>query len=383
MAVRGDSGFSLVFHWNDPALRRRLVRGAPATFPLPLSVITHIEECMSYRQLGRTGIHVSPICLGTMMFGGQTDDDTAARIVGKAFDQGVNFIDTANGYNDGKSEEVVGKLIAAQRDKWVLATKFANPQSDGPNDRGTSRKHVIQAVDASLRRLGTDYIDLLYIHREDRLTPVAETLRALDDLIRAGKVRYYGLSNHRAWRLAEFSRTADALNIDRPAASQPLYNLANRQIEVEHLEAAEFYGMGVVPYSPLARGVLTAKYDPTQPPAADTRAGRQDTRLHQTEWRHESLTIAQAVKRHANARGISSGQFALAWVLNNQLVTSAIAGPRTEAQWDDYQPALDYVFTAEDEAFVDGLVTPGHASTPGYNDPGHPFFGRRPRKKSE
>jgi aryl-alcohol dehydrogenase-like predicted oxidoreductase len=162
-------------------------------------------------------------------------------------------------------------------------------------------------------------------------------------------------------------------------ASQPLYNLANRQVEIEQLEAADYYGLGVVPYSPLARGVLTAKYEPDQAPDSGTRAGRQDKRLHQTEWRPESLTLAQKIKAYSAERGISPGQFALAWVLNNKLITSAIAGPRTEAQWDDYLPALEYRFTAEDEAFVDSLTTPGHASTPGFNDPGHPFFGRQPR----
>ncbi len=337
---------------------------------------------MSHRYLGRTGLRVSPICLGTMMFGGQTDEETSRRIADKAFSQGVNFIDTADGYNRGKSEEIVGRLIADRRDKWVLATKFVNPRGDGPNDRGASRKYTIQAVEASLRRLGTDYIDLLYLHREDHQTPVAETVRALDDLIRAGKLRYYGLSNHRAWKIAEFSRTADALNADRPAASQPLYNIANRQVEVEQLEAADYYGLGVVAYSPLARGVLTAKYLPDQSPGVDTRAARQDKRLHETEWRPESLRLAQELKRYTAERGVSPGQFALAWVLNNRLVTSAIAGPRTEAQWDDYQAGLEYELTAEDEAFVDRLVTPGHASTPGFNDPGHPFFGRQPRERS-
>jgi aryl-alcohol dehydrogenase (NADP+) len=317
---------------------------------------------MTYRNLGRTGIKVSPLCLGTMMFGNQTDEATSRRIVDKAFEQGVNFIDTADGYAGGKSEEIVGRLISARRDSWVLATKYVNPRGDGPNDRGASRKYTIQAVDASLRRLGTDYIDLFYLHREDHNTPIEETVRALDQLIQAGKIRYYGLSNHRAWKIAEFSRTADALNVSRPAATQPLYNLANRQIESDLLEAAQYYGLGVVPYSPLARGVLTAKYDPELPPSADSRAGRQDKRLQQTEWRKESLNIAQEVKRHTEARGISPGQF---------------------AQWDDYIPALQYRFTAEDEALVDRLVTSGHSSTPGFNDPGHPFFGRQPRHREQ
>lgn len=338
-------------------------------------------SAIEYRNLGRNGIKVSPITLGTMMFGGQTDDSVAKRIADKAYEQGINFIDTANGYNGGASEEVVGRLIADRRAQWVLSTKFVNPNPGalGPNDRGASRNNVIQSVDASLKRLNTDYIDLFYLHREDHGTPVEETLRALSDLIRAGKIRSYGLSNHRGWKLAEFSRTADLLGIERPAASQPLYNLANRQIENEHLPAAEYYGIGVVSYSPLARGVLTAKYDPDQPPSEGTRAGRNDKRLQQTEWRPESLNLAQRVKDHAQARGITPGQFALAWVLNNQLITSAIAGPRTEEQWNDYVPALNYAFTAEDEAFIDDLVTTGHSSTPGYNDPSHPFAGRKSR----
>jgi aryl-alcohol dehydrogenase-like predicted oxidoreductase len=236
---------------------------------------------------------------------------------------------------------------------------------------------VVESVEGSLRRLQTDYLDLYYVHREDPFTPVEETVRALADLIRAGKIRGYGLSNHSSWKLAEFCRVADLLNVERPTVSQPLYNLANRQIESEHLPAAEHYGIGVVSYSPLARGVLTAKYEPGAEPGSDTRAGRSDPRLHQTEWRPESLDLAQRIKDHAQARGITSGQFALAWVLNNRLISSTIAGPRTEEQWRDYVPALQYRFTEEDEAFVDGLVVAGHSSTPGYTDPSYPVTGRR------
>jgi aryl-alcohol dehydrogenase-like predicted oxidoreductase len=331
---------------------------------------------MQYRSLGLSGIQVSPLCLGTMMFGSQTDEATARRITDRAFEQGVNFIDTANVYNAGKSEEIVGGLIADKRDRWVLATKFGGGQGNYPNESGASRKAIVAAVEASLGRLGTDYIDLIYVHREDRGTRVEEQVSALGDLIRAGKVRYYGLSNHRAWKIAEFSHVADQLGVDRPAASQPLYNLANRQIEAEHLTACAHYGVGVVPYSPLARGVLTAKYEPGVKPGADTRAGRADKRISETEWRAESLTLAQEIKRHAEARGITTGQFAVAWVLANKLVTSAIAGPRTLEQWEDYVPALNYRWTAEDEALVDRFVTAGHPSTPGYNDPGHPYLGR-------
>ncbi|MDE1180860.1 aldo/keto reductase [Paraburkholderia sp.] len=335
---------------------------------------------METRQLGHSGIAVSTLTLGTMMFGGPTDATTAARIIDLAREQGVNSIDTADVYARGESERVVGRAIAAERDRWVLATKFGNPVRDGDvNANGASRKHIVQAVEASLKRLNTDYIDLVYLHREDHATPVEETVRALNDLIRAGKLRYYGLSNHRAWKIAEFSHTARALGLDSPVASQPLYNIANRQAETEQLTAAHRYGLGVISYSPLARGVLTGKYEPGATPSADTRAGRSDRRLQQTEWRDESIELARRVRDHAAARGLSAGQFALAWVLNSGYIASTIAGPRTEAQWHDYLPALRYTLTAEDESFVDALVASGHPSTPGFNDPGHPFFGRIPR----
>lgn len=333
---------------------------------------------MQYRSLGRSGLKVSPICLGTMMFGGATDEPTSARIIGSAREAGINFIDTADVYNDGRSEEVTGRAIAADRDAWVLATKVANPTGSGPNDRGLSRVHVMRAAEASLRRLGTEAIDIYYLHKEDHGTPLEETVRAMGDLVRQGKIRHFGVSNHRAWRVAEICRICDALGIDRPVVSQPYYNALNRMPETEHLPACAHFGLGVVPYSPLARGVLTAKYDPDSAPPADTRAGRQDTRMMQTEWRPESLRIARTLKAHAEARGITAGQFASAWVLNNRLITAVIAGPRTEEQWQDYLGALAYRFTPEDEALVDGLVAVGHPSTPGYNDPAYPIEGRLP-----
>jgi aryl-alcohol dehydrogenase-like predicted oxidoreductase len=338
---------------------------------------------MEFRQLGRSGVKVSTLTLGTMMFGGPTDEATAARIIDKAHEQGVNSIDTADVYAGGESERVVGRCIAARRDRWVLATKFVSPLGDGDiNARGASRKHMLRAVEASLKRLNTDYIDLLYLHAEDHDTPVDETVRALSDLIRSGKVRYYGLSNHRAWKIAEFAHTAQALGLDSPVASQPHYNIANRQAETEQLTAAHRYGLGVISYSPLARGVLTGKYESGAAPAPDSRAGRGDSRLQQAEWRPESLELARRIREHAQARGLSAGQFALAWVLNSRYISSTIGGPRTEAQWDDYLPASCYRLSAEDEAFVDSLVSTGHPSTPGFNDPKHPFFGRIPRHGS-
>ncbi len=336
---------------------------------------------MDYRGLGHSGLKVSTLCLGTMMFGGATDAATSERIVARAREAGVNFIDTADQYNDGRSEEVTGRAVARDRDRWVIATKVCNPMGSGPNERGLSRKWLLQAADASLKRLGTDYIDIYYLHKEDHSTPLEESVRALGDLARQGKIRYFGLSNHRSWRIAEICAIADRLGVARPVVSQPYYNAVNRMPEVEQLPAAAYYGLGIVPYSPMARGVLSGKYTPDLPPPSGTRAGRQDPRMMQTEWRPESLHVAQQIKAHAEKRGVTPGQFAVAWVLNNPLVTAVIGGPRTPEQWEDYLAALAYRFTAEDEALVDRLVVTGHPSTPGYNDPAYPIEGR-PRRSA-
>lgn len=332
---------------------------------------------MDYRNLGRSALKVSPLCLGTMMFGGETDEATSRRIIDKAFEQGVNFIDTADVYNTGRSEEIVGRAIAPRRDDWVLATKFGFQFGERPNQQGLSRKWIFQSVEASLKRLGTDYIDLLYIHRAFAGEPLDEAVRAIGELIAQGKVRYYGVSNFRGWRIADVARLADGLGVDRPMASQPLYNIVDRTAEVEQLPAAGHYGLGVVSYSPLARGVLTGKYPVDAPPPADTRAGRGDKRIQQTEWRPESLHIARTLAEHAASRGTTSVAFALAWVLHNRLLSATIAGPRTEAQWDAYLGALDLQLGPDDERLVDSLVATGHASTPGYSDPAYPIEGRR------
>jgi aryl-alcohol dehydrogenase (NADP+) len=333
---------------------------------------------MDYRLLGRSGLKVSPICLGTMMFGGRTDAATSRRIIDKARGAGINFIDTADAYNNGASEEVVGNAIREHRDDWVLATKLANPMGSGPNRLGLSRKWIFEAVEGSLKRLGTSYIDVYYLHKEDHATPLETTVRAMGDLARAGKIRHFGVSNYRSWRVAVICTLCDELGIDRPVVSQPYYNAMNRMPETEHLPACAHFGLGVVPYSPLARGVLTGKYAPNTAPEAGTRAAAKDKRMMETEWRHESLELAQQIRAHAEKRGMTAGQFAVNWVLNNRLVTATIAGPRTEEQWDDYIGALDHSFTAEDEALIDRLVTPGHPSTPGYNDPAYPIEGRIP-----
>lgn len=336
---------------------------------------------MEYRKLGRSGLKVSPLCLGAMNFGGPTDEADSIRIINKAAEAGINFIDTADAYNGGRSEEILGRAVAAERDRWVIATKLANPVGKGPNGGGLSRKWVMQAVEHSLHRLGTDHIDIYYLHKEDHDTPLDETVRALADLVRQGKIRYFGVSNYRSWRVAEICRICDELGIDRPVVSQPYYNAVNRMPETEHIPACAHFGLGIFPYSPVARGILSGKYKAEAPPPEGSRAARQDKRMMQTEWRPESMAVADRLKAHAESRGISPSQFATAWVLNNRYITGTIAGPRTEAHLDDYLGALAYRFTAEDEALVDSLVSPGHPSTPGYNDPAYPIEGRPTRTR--
>jgi aryl-alcohol dehydrogenase-like predicted oxidoreductase len=236
---------------------------------------------------------------------------------------------------------------------------------------------MLRSIAASLARLQTDYVDILYLHLDHNGMNLEEPLRALDAMLRAGQIRYWGVSNFRGWRIAEMVRLAGQLGMPGPVVCQPYYNLLNRMPEVEVLPACQHYGIGVTPYSPIARGVLTGKYLPGQAPDAGTRAGRADKRMVETEFRAESLQIAQTLKQHAEGRGVSVAQFATAWVLANRAVSSVIAGPRTLAQWQDYAPALDYRLTDEDEALVDSLVRPGHPSTPGYTDPAYPLYARR------
>jgi len=335
---------------------------------------------MEYRRVGSSGLKVSPICIGTMTFGDRTSAAVAARIVASARDAGINFIDTADSYAGGNSERTVGRLIAKDRDRWVLATKVQSASIPGDPTTGClSRKWMLYEIDASLGRLKADYVDIYYLHRDDPGTPLEETVATMGDLIRAGKVRYFGLSNYDGWRIAEVVNTCRRLGVPQPVVLQPYYNAMNRLSEVEMLPACRHYGLGVVPYSPLARGVLTGKYLPGRKPGADTRAGRKDRRMEETEFRAESLQYAQRIKAHAEKHGMTAGQFALNWTLNNALVTSVLAGPRTFEQWREYLGALDHRFTAADEALIDRLVPRGHPSTPGYTDPKFPILGRVPR----
>lgn len=331
---------------------------------------------MQYRRLGNSNLMVSTLCLGTMMFGRQTPFDEAARIVASAREHGLNFIDTADVYNHGQSEIDVGKLLVGQRHHWVLASKLGNPMSGAPNQSHYSRRWLMQETDTMLTRLQTDYLDILYLHLDYHEENLEEAVRALGDLIRLGKIRSFGLSNFRGWRIAEVHRLCEKTGVPQPVVCQPYYNLLNRGPEVEILPACGHYGLGVVPYSPLARGVLTGKYPPGQPPAEGSRAGSGDQRILETEFREESLLIAQKIKARCDVQGLVPGQFAAAWVLANPLVSSVIVGPRQLSHLEEVYGAVDLLLDQDDEAFVDALVVPGHASSPGYNDPGYPFFGR-------
>ena len=247
---------------------------------------------------------------------------------------------------------------------------------DGVNQSGSSRYHIMMEVEASLKRLGTDRIDLYYLHRSDSRTPIEESLRALDDCVRQGKVRYIACSNFDAWRICEALGVSDRMNLERFTCAQPLYNIVNRDIEVELLPFCRENGLGVVSYSPLARGVLAGKYLPGQPHPSGSRAARQDRRIYQTELRDESFEVAQELKPLAEVHGKTLTQFALAWVLANPIITSVIIGPRTMEQLKDNLGCLDCVLSQADEEAIDQLVSPGEHTGKGYNDPSYPVTGR-------
>lgn len=330
-------------------------------------------------RLGDSGLFVSRLTLGTMTFGDRTDEAEAARIMADALDRGLFHFDTADTYAGGRSEEIVGRFLKSAGGKGadvVLATKLGNPAAPGPNGRGLSRRWILQEAEASLRRLGRDHIDLLYLHKEDAGTPAEETLRGLEDLMRAGKIRYWGVSNHKSWRLARLCERARAEGIAPPVVSQPLYHILHRVAEVEQFPACAAYGMGAITYSPTARGVLTGKYRDGAAPPEGSRGALQQKRMMQTEYTAENIAAAARVAAHAEARGVGPVAFATAWVLANPAVTSVIAGPRTFAQWRDYLAALDLGIDAEDLDFVDRLNAPGATATTQFIDPLYPVEGR-------
>lgn len=332
---------------------------------------------MEYRNLGHSGLQVSRLCLGAMMFGDPTPEDEALTMIRTALDAGINFIDTADKYGAGASERVVGKALEGRREEIVLATKVGLAvERSGPNSGGTSRRRIIEACEASLRRLNTDRIDLYYLHTFEARTPLEESLGALDDLIRQGKVLYVGVSNFRAWQVMRALSLQELRGWDRLIAVEPLYNLANRDIEVELLPLCTELGVGVCSYSPLARGVLTGKYATGAAPPAESRAARGNARLLQTEYREANFALAQSITALATSSGCTPSQLALAWVMANRLVTSPIIGPRTSAQLADNLGALEVTLTADLEAAIDELVPPGEHAGRGYQDPSFPVRGR-------
>ncbi len=322
---------------------------------------------MEYRSLGRTGVKVSPICLGCMMFGAKTELADSLAIIDKAIDSGINFLDTANVYSRGKSEEFVGKALHRnnKRERIVLATKVHGRMDDiDPNASSNHRKHIVQQCEASLKRLQTDYIDLYQIHRPQPEIPIDETLRALDDLIRHGKVRYIGTSTFGAWQVMESLWAARELGLNRFISEQPPYNLLDRRVEREILPLAQTYGMAIIPWSPLAGGFLTGKYKRNQP--------RNDGRWKQgNEPAGRPITdsvwnMVELVESIAQARGCTPSQFALAWVMNQPGVTAPIIGPRTMEQLDDNLMAALGRIHEDDKRKIDDLVKPGTHVMPYY-----------------
>ncbi len=294
---------------------------------------------MKYRYLGNSGLLVSRVCLGTMTFGNSAwgcDEATSRDIVKTFFDAGGTFIDTADMYSGGDSEKILGKAIAdLPRRELIIATKCWFPVGDGPNDRGLSHKHILDACDASLERMGTDYIDLYQIHGPDPYTPVEETLQALSDLVRSGKVRYVGCSNLYGWQIVKMNSLAEQSGAPKLISAQHLYNLVRRDIEREILPACEDQGLGMIPWSPLASGMLTGKYQGQEKPDEATRLGKNAAVYLPRYWHDESLALVDRVVETAGELDKTPAQVALAWLLGDRRVTAPIVGARTVEQIRD------------------------------------------------
>lgn len=331
------------------------------------------ESTLEYVSLGHSGLKVSRLCLGTMMFGawGNTDHDDCVRIIHRALDAGINFLDTANIYSSGESEEIVGKAIRDRREEVVLATKVFAPVGPGPNQRGLSRKTIQEQVEHSLRRLGTDVIDLYQIHRPDPTTPWEETLSALDDLVRQGKVRYIGCStNHYAgpdiwqqklesWQVVESLWISERRGLERFVSLQPPYSMLRRVMETDHFPMTRRFGIGNIVWSPLEGGWLTGKYRRGQDnPKDSTRAEKWVGELTDPKFAAR-LDAVEELLPLAEARDVSMARYATAWTLHNPDVTSAIIGPRTLEQLEDLVPALELELSKEELAKIDAIVEPG------------------------
>jgi aryl-alcohol dehydrogenase-like predicted oxidoreductase len=343
---------------------------------------------MEMRDLGRTGVKVSPLCLGAMMFGswGNPDHEESVRIIHRALDAGINFIDTADVYSSGESEEIVAKaLTGGRRDNIVLATKFHGSMGDDPNERGNARRWIVREVENSLRRLGTDWIDLYQVHRYDEWTDLDETLGALSDLVHAGKVRYIGSSTFPAHVIVEAQWVAERRGRERFVCEQPPYSMLVRGIEADVLPVCEQFGMGVIPWSPLAGGWLSGRYRKGQEPPQSTRAERIPQRYDLSRPENQrKLDAADALARLAEEAGMTLIEMALAFVIAHPAVTAAIIGPRTMEQLESQLTAVDVELTDELLDRIDEIVPPGSTFTradAGYTPPALASAQRRRRRR--
>jgi len=309
---------------------------------------------MEYRRLGNSGLKVSEVGLGGNNFGWWADEQTSVTVINHALNIGVNFIDTADVYDRGHSEEFVGKAVKGKRSEVLIATKFANPMGEGPNERGGSRYYIMKAVDASLKRLQTDYIDLYQMHLTDPTTPIEETLRALDELVQAGKVRYIGCSNFAAWQLCEALWTSRVNNLNSFVTVQPQYNLLDRRIERELVPCCQAYDIGVIPYSPLASGFLTGKYRKGEELPADARLSAPNPAFQRifTDANWDKLAKMEAF---ATEHGHTMGELAIAWLLAKPYISTVIAGARKTEQVSANVAAGEWKLTAEEVSEVDSI----------------------------
>ncbi|MBI3524843.1 MAG: aldo/keto reductase [Betaproteobacteria bacterium] len=323
---------------------------------------------MNYRSLGQTGMMVSPIAIGTFNFGGPTSEADSNRIIARALEAGINFFDVANSYNEGRSEEFLGRALKehAVRDDVIIATKAHYSVGKGPNDSGNSRLHIIRECERSLKRMGVDYIDLFQIHRPDFVLPVEETLGALTDLVRQGKVRYIGCSTHPAWKVMEALAVSEARGYARYVAEQPPYNLLDRRVENELVPLCLKHGLGIIPYAPLAQGVLAGRYASKNSPPPDSRAvlrgGAYADRVNT-----RGIEIGRRLTELAAEAGITTAQLAMLWIKDRPGVTAPLFGPRTVEQLEDVLPVLEMSFPEELEDKCDALVPPGSAVTNFHN----------------
>jgi aryl-alcohol dehydrogenase-like predicted oxidoreductase len=304
-----------------------------------------------------------------MMFGGKTSPSDSYAIIDRAIDAGINFLDTANVYSLGRSEEATGEALKrnGKRQQVFLATKVHGKMGEGPNDLGNSRRHIIEQCEASLRRLQTDYIDLYQLHRPQSDIPIDETLRALDDLVRAGKIRYIGTSTFAAWQLMESLWVSKELGLNRVVCEQPPYNLLDRRIERELLPMARTYGLAVIPWSPLGGGLLTGKYSRNEPPPEDSRfANYQANPMQRRRMTEGIFDVVEGLQPIAAEKGVTLSQLALAWCMQQPGVTSPIIGPRTMEQFEDNLGAAEIMLTDEDRKRIDGIIAPGRMVSPFY-----------------